>query len=156
METTTMVRRTAAGLAALTLLLAGCAPRGAAAAPDVDAAPVVQLPTQALVEPSDPDNPRLGPKVAEVGRTYPYDLYTHCGIAYARFGGAVWLAERPRPEPPLKPDAKGWLTYSGYTAGTMTLVDAAAARFVADTRYIEADDFVVDFRATEEPMPTCR
>lgn len=150
-----MLRRAAAGLGVLALLLAGCAPDGAGAAAGTEA-PVVQLPEQALVEPTDANNPRQGPKVAEVGRTYPYDLFTQCGIEFTTFGGSVWVTDPPLVEPLPRADEKGYTTYNGYTAGTMTLVDATAARFVADTRYIEATDLVVDFRATDEPMPTCR
>jgi hypothetical protein len=144
------------GLAAMTLLAAGCAPRAAGSAPPDAPAVDAGLPRSALVEPVDPDHPRTGPAVVEIGRTYPFDLFTHCGIAYAPFGGQTWKAVEPRPEPPAVAGPDGITVYSGYTAGTMTLVDAETARFVVDVRYAAAADPVVDFRRSDERMPICK
>jgi hypothetical protein len=153
----TMVRRAAAlGAVALAMFAAGCARPGAAAVAPPDAAVTADLPARALVEPVDPLNPRTGPAVAEVGRTYPFDLYTHCGIEYAPFGGKTWKAVTPLPEPRAKAGEDGITVYSGYTAGTMTLVDASTARFVADLRYTEVAASVVEFEVSERPAPGCK
>jgi hypothetical protein len=152
-----MVRRAAAlGVVVLAMLAAGCARPGAAATTPPDSAATVNLPVRALVEPVDPLNPRTGPSAAEVGRTYPFDLYTHCGIEYAPFGGKTWKAVTPLPEPRAKAGEDGITVYSGYTAGTMTLVDASTARFVADLRYTEVAAPVVEFEVSDEPAPGCK
>jgi hypothetical protein len=153
-----MVRRAAAlGVVALAMFAAGCARPGAAAtAPPDSSAVTADLPARALVEPVDPLNPRTGPAAAEVGRTYPFDLYTHCGIEYAPFGGKTWKAITPGPEPRVKAGEDGVTVYSGYTAGTMTLVDESTARFVVDLRYANVTDSVVDFEVSKEPAPGCK
>ena len=152
-----MVRRAAAlGVVALAMFAAGCARPGAAATPPADAAVTADLPARALVEPVDPLNPRTGPAAAEVGRTYPFDLYTHCGIEYAPFGGKTWKAITPRPEPRPKAGENGITVYNGYTAGTMTLVDTFTARFVVDLRYADVSEPVVDFEVSERPAPACK
>jgi hypothetical protein len=153
----TMVRRAAAlGVVALAMFAAGCARPGAAAVAPPDSAVTANLPARALVEPVDPLNPRTGPAAAEIGRTYPFDLYTHCGIEYAPFGGKTWRAITPLPEPRAKAGEDGITVYSGYTAGTMTLVDAATARFVVDVRYADVADSVVDFEISERSAPGCK
>jgi hypothetical protein len=153
----TMVRRAAAlGVVALAMLAAGCARPGAAATAPPDSPATAKLPARALVEPVDPLNPRTGPGAAEVGRTYPFDLYTHCGIEYAPFGGKTWKAVTPLPEPRAKAGENGITVYSGYTAGTMTLVDTSTARFVVDVRYADVDEPVVEFAVSDKPAPGCK
>jgi len=154
-----MVRRAAAlGVVALAMFAAGCARPGAATTGTgpPEAAVTRDLPARALVEPVDPLNPRTGPDAAEIGRTYPFDLYTHCGIEYAPFGGKTWRAITPLPEPRAKPGENGITVYSGYTAGTMTLVDASTARFVVDLRYTDVAESVVDFEISDRPAPGCK
>jgi hypothetical protein len=56
-----------------------------------------------------------------IGVAYPFELFTHCGIRWADFGGRSWAAVHPTSQP-----------YPGghnTTAGTMTLVSADVARF---------------------------
>ena len=50
----------------------------------------------------------------------------------------------------------GITVYSGYTAGTMTLVDVSTARFVVDLRYADVAESVVDFEVSEQPAPGCK
>jgi len=50
---------------------------------------------------------------------------THCGVRYAYFDGRWWEADSPSQDDP----AEGSNPYTGYVAGTMTLVSATAARF---------------------------
>jgi hypothetical protein len=103
---------------------------------------------------ADPDRPRTGPAQPQLGEAYPYDLYTHCGIRHAQFGGRWWEVSPPRAEPPARVGADGVTRYTGYTAGTMTLVGTDVARFVIDVRHATADDPVVTFfPASGQPAP---
>jgi hypothetical protein len=54
-----------------------------------------------------------------IGVAYPFEMFTHCGIRWADFGGRSWLAVHPT-SAQFQPNE---------TAGTMTLVSADAARF---------------------------
>jgi hypothetical protein len=164
MELSTMrVRSTAAtlamaGLAAAGLLAAaGCASPGAAGAAGGESPRVErQAPAQALVEPADGDNPRTGPANAKVGETYPFDLFTQCGIDFAEFDGRTWRSEVPLPAPSPKVNPEGVMAFTGYTAGTMTLMDDATAYFLADLRYTDLAEPLVVFKpATGEPA-ACR
>ncbi|WP_189112971.1 hypothetical protein [Pilimelia terevasa] len=169
MPRTTGIRRAATGLGLAAALAggAGCAPvaAGDAAAPagvaQAGAATAADPPTRgpggASVDPTDPGRPRTGPRRPVRGEAYPYDLYTHCGIAFARFGGRTWLASSRRSEPATRPDNAGLSTYTGYTAGTMTLVDPRTARFVIDLRRVAAGVHpVVTFRPTSRRAPVCQ
>jgi hypothetical protein len=85
------------------------------------------------------DHARMGPASAGleltphsqavvVGKPYPFQLYTHCGVEYAvDFDAALWDLADP-----------AWQSQNGnpppgignpYQGGTMTLVDADHARF---------------------------
>jgi hypothetical protein len=55
----------------------------------------------------------------EVGRTYNYSLYTHCGIQQARIDGTSWRASPPLADRDGNPP-KGWDT-SG-PIGTLKIV----------------------------------
>ena len=105
----------------------------------------------------DPARLRLGPATPGRGVAYPFDLYSHCGIDFARFGGRIWRAQTPLPEPRTLPDAKGITTYTSYTAGTMTLLDDEIARFVIDERRYEVPGSpVVLFHPTTLTPPLCQ
>jgi hypothetical protein len=86
---------------------------------------------------------------------YPFDLYTHCGIQYAQFGGRRWEASPSRPEPPARAGTDGVTRYTRYTAGTMTLVGTDIARFVVDLRRAQSDEPVVTFFPTAQEPPAC-
>ena len=103
-----------------------------------------------------PAQPAHRPGGGGIGGTYPFDLYTHCGIEYAPFGGKTWKAITPRPEPRPKAGENGITIYNGYTAGTMTLVDTFTARFVVDLRYADVSEPVVGFELSERPAPACK
>ncbi len=68
------------------------------------------------VDPSLLERPPQGPG-AEIGSTYPYTLYVHCGVRDAHFDGRVWMADpmlgNYNPPP-------GWT--SGDSRGTIELV----------------------------------
>ena len=85
---------------------------------------------QAPAAPATPTAPPPAPAVAPtggdvdhpvIGVAYPFELFTHCGIRTAEFGGRSWAAVHPTDQPhPGGHDT---------TAGTMTLVSGDAARF---------------------------
>jgi hypothetical protein len=87
------------------------------------AAPSQAPPTTIFTGP--PGKESRGPDQPQVGVAYPYDLYVHCGIHFARFGGQWWRAA------PEQPDPRPAMAYGGnpYTSGTMTLVSPTEARF---------------------------
>ncbi|HWH00905.1 MAG TPA: hypothetical protein VNV66_16685 [Pilimelia sp.] len=146
-----------AGLIALAGLVTACAdaaPRPAVeqAAGRVSVADAEQ-PPRAVVDAVDLRNLRIGPARPEQGVPYPFDLYTHCGINVTRFGGRWWQAERPAKEPSPLAGPEGVVSYTGYTAGAMTLVAPERARFVVDERrYAVTGSAVVYFR----PLPRNR
>ena len=80
------------------------------------------------------ERPPHGPG-AEIGTTYPYTLYVHCGIRDARFDGRLWMAD------PMLSDGSGnppldWA--SNDSVGIMELVNDDLAVFTAESgRIIE-------------------
>jgi hypothetical protein len=66
---------------------------------------------------------------AQVGQSYPYELYTHCGIEFEGFSGRWWQAETPLSDGHGNPPA-GW--GDPKQAGTMTLVAPDEAVFRAE------------------------
>jgi hypothetical protein len=60
---------------------------------------------------------------AEVGRSYRFNLLTHCGIEWAYFDGRYWVP-RPRVDPPSD--------WANIEPGTMTLESRDGAVFAAD------------------------
>jgi hypothetical protein len=80
----------------------------------------------------NPGAAKRGPDTPQIGVAYPFDLLTHCGIHWAAFGGKTWVTDALLPEPQPKPDPRtGTTTYTGYTAGFMTLVAPDTLRFDA-------------------------
>jgi hypothetical protein len=55
-----------------------------------------------------------------------YQLYTHCGIGWARIGGRWWRAEHPLSDGNGNPPA-GW--GNPFQNGTLTFTSASSARF---------------------------
>lgn len=143
------MRRSAAVVAAC-LVLAGCAakevPQAAPGTPPSSSTPATQD-----VQPDT--DPRLGPPTAEVGVSYPFELYTHCGVRFAQFGGQTWAVAQPVADPEGTPFARGAINY---LPGTATLTDTSTLRFtVADhSRTIPGE--VVTFHPTTQPMPMCQ
>ena len=95
------------------------------------------------------EEPPCGPGV-EVGRPYPYTLYTHCGVRTAFLDGRRWIAD------PILTDSgnpsEDWPAFE--SAGEMKLVTADLARFSSKA------GLVAGFRPLPEgakyPWPPCR
>lgn len=107
--------------------------------------------------PDATSNPRLGPAEPELGIAYPYDLYSHCGIMFAKFGGKVWKADDAVGAWAPRPDDRGAVVDSGYTAGTMTMIDADTIVFAVDERrYVTDGSVEIVYHPTTEEPPTCQ
>jgi hypothetical protein len=108
---------------------------------------IVDAPPRTL----SPNGIELGPKVATIGVAYPYDLYVHCGGAFATFSGHEWVAYVPPGDPGASPDADRMMTYTGYIAGWMTLLDSSTAIFT----YSGSTTPVV-YHETSATQPLCQ
>jgi hypothetical protein len=93
---------TAAG--ACCLIAAGCDSRTATSVSPLTASSPPQV---SSVAPA-----RTGSDGSKTGMAYPFELFTHCGIEFANFGGRTWQADSPRPEPGLTPDTDGITRYT--------------------------------------------
>ncbi|MDX3230823.1 hypothetical protein [Streptomyces sp. ME19-01-6] len=91
----------------------------------------------------------VGPKHPKVQVAYPYDLYSHCGIEWADFGGKTWKISGGGPS--ISTRVEGDAPEGGNaTPGYMTLLSKDEAVF-------EAADFPpVYFKATMETPPPCK
>jgi hypothetical protein len=139
-----LVKAACLGLA-LVMLPAGCA--------HLRVSTPVAIPSTVAAPPRtlSPDRIELGPKVATIGVAYPYDLYVHCGGALATFSGHEWVAYLPPGDPGPSPDADGMMTYTGYIAGWMTLLDSSTAIFT----YSGSTTPVV-YHETSATQPLCQ
>lgn len=61
---------------------------------------------------------------ADVGR--PYQLYTHCGIQWAKIEGTFWRAKHPLSDGSGNPPV-GW--GNPFQHGTLTVISPTTARF---------------------------
>jgi len=93
--------------------------------------------------------PQSGPAHPALGTPYAFDLFTHCGIRFATFGGRSWATAATLPEPTSLPDAHGTVTYTGYLAGYMILVAADEADFTT------GGSAPIVFHPTTLPQPLC-
>lgn len=80
---------------------------------------------------------------AEIGVSYPFDLYTHCGITGADVAGVWFAADPPLVEEFGPPD--GWA--DPYQRGTLTLDSADEAVFRDDAGH------EISLRAAEAERP---
>jgi hypothetical protein len=104
----------------------------AESAPEQPTDPSAEAQAGAAADAAVPSEALGLPSEVEVGVSYPFDLYTHCGIDGADVGG-VWFA----PDPPLDESAGSWPAGWGnpYQRGTLTLESAVEAVFRDDAGY---------------------
>ena len=92
----------------------------------VAAGAVVACGSSASVLPAGPASAKPAVTRAVAPKRVPYNLYTHCGIYYARIGSRYYEAARPLSDGSGNPPP-GW--GNPYQAGTMTLVSPTEAVF---------------------------
>jgi hypothetical protein len=90
---------------------------------------VVGGPAQADID----DEPPYGAG-AEVGETYEYTLYTHCGIEWTRIDGVWWRAPLPLSDGNANPPP-GW--GNPYDKGEMKIVDKSTAVYQGGAQDVE-------------------
>jgi hypothetical protein len=78
-----------------------------------------------------------------IGKAYPFELLIHCGVPIVDFGRRTWQPVAPVPAYPGPRLVNGTATYTGYVAGTMTLVNARRLLFVADSNAVASPFSVV-------------
>lgn len=86
----------------------------------------------------------------QIGKAYPFKLFIHCGVPLVSFAARTWAPTPPVHQYPGPRPVNGISTYTGYVAGTMTLVTANTLRFTADSRAVAAP-FSVNFKPTKAP-----
>ncbi|PAZ11575.1 hypothetical protein CLM62_34900 [Streptomyces sp. SA15] len=124
------------------LLLSGCP--SSSDNPDDEGYTGPTLPARTVAK----DKWQEGPAEPKQHQPYPYDIYTHCGIKWVKFGGRWWVldsvfpgVEQVKGEPPSR--------YSQKLAGYMTLIGPDAANFDA------VGMPTMQFVPTEEEPPGC-
>lgn len=85
------------------------------------------------------------PVAVDARQSTAYDLYTHCGIKWARIHGKYWRAEKPLSDGQGNPPA-GW--GNPYQAGTLSFPSRNIAVFAS-----RAGE--VTFRRTNRTNPPC-
>jgi len=78
-----------------------------------------------------------------IGKAYPFELLIHCGVPIVDFDRRTWQPAAPVPAYPGPRQVNGTATYTGYVAGTMTLVNARKLLFVADSSAVASPFSVV-------------
>lgn len=99
-------------------------------------------PAQAQTENRAPYGPG-----AEVGETYEYVLYTHCGVEWTRIDGAWWRTTPLDDGDASAPDGWG----DPYEAGALELLDGETATF----RGGPGPDLVFERTEALEPPSLC-
>ncbi|MEV6868051.1 hypothetical protein AB0M44_44610 [Streptosporangium subroseum] len=72
--------------------------------------------------------PAQGPRNPKLKAAYAYDLHSHCGIRYAKFGGRWWSISAIRTDTRSRVEGLGKAGFN-YTAGYMTLFSKNMAVF---------------------------
>jgi hypothetical protein len=124
------------------LLLSGCSPSSGDPGGEGYTGPTLPARTATV------DDWQKGPLKPKLHRPYPYDIDTHCGIKWAKFGGRWWVldtvfpgAEQVKGEPP-SPNSQR-------LAGYMTLIGPDTADFDA------AGMPTMQFVPTNDQPPGC-
>lgn len=104
--------------------------------------PPPSLDTFKLLERPFPEGPG-----AYTGQSYPYRLYTHCGVDFIAFSGRWWRAEQALSDGNGNPPA-GW--GNPFQEGTMLVEAPDKAVFTGD------NGETVRFGLTDEDPPPCQ
>jgi hypothetical protein len=102
----------------MVIFLGGCGGQ-TSSAPEEDAVTAPQEDAVKRVCGPDVEQVPCGPGV-EIGRTYSFDLLTHCGIEWAYFNGHYWVP-RTKVAAPSR--------WNPIERGKMTLTDSGKAHF---------------------------
>lgn len=114
----------------------GCGSQGSATAGPVGAPKRLEAGLERAEEPerklkarsANEAEPARGPRNPKVKVAYPYDLHSHCGIRYAKFGGRWWSITAIRTDTRSRVEGQGKAGFN-YTAGYMTLFSKNMAVF---------------------------
>jgi hypothetical protein len=127
--------------AAIGLVLAVTLP-GCASTP-VPSAAHQQSPAMASSPARDSTRTVAASRSPAIGKAYPSELLIHCGVSIADFGGRTWQPVAPVPAYPGPRLVNGTATYTGYVAGTMTLINARRLLFAAGSSAVASPFSVV-------------
>ncbi|MFF3413397.1 hypothetical protein ACFYW9_01695 [Streptomyces sp. NPDC002698] len=117
-------RRTAVLLLSAGLMLTGCSSPTDTPASEGYRGPTLPART------AEGGHWKEGPAKPVRHKPYPYDLYTHCGIKWARFGGRWWVLDTVFPGVE-QVRGKRSSPYAQTLAGYMTLIGPDTANFDA-------------------------
>ena len=134
--------RARSSAAAATVLILAVTLPGCASAP-VPSAARQQSPGTASPPARDRTRAVSASRSPAIGKAYPFELLIHCGVPIVDFGGRTWQPVAPVPAYPGPRLVNGTATYTGYVAGTMTLVNARRLLFVADSSVVASPFSVV-------------
>ncbi|MEU9954972.1 hypothetical protein [Streptomyces sp. NPDC050982] len=124
------------------LLLSGCS--SSSDNPEDEGYTGPTLPARTVVK----DKWQEGPAKPKQQHPYPYDIYTHCGIKWVKFGGRWWVLDSVFPGPEQvkgEPPPQNRQRIAGY----MTLIDTHTAYFDA------AGMPTMQFVPTDDEPPGC-
>jgi hypothetical protein len=128
---------------------------GCASAP-VPASGRNEPPSAATSPASDAAHTAAAGTAPAIGKPYRFDLFIHCGAPIVSFAGRAWKPVPPVPAYPGPRQVNGTATYTGYVAGTMTLVNAVTLRFTADPGAVAAPFSVLyEPAGTQMTSPVC-
>ena len=101
----------------------------------------------------NPTTHRTASPPAGAGR--PFVAPSHCGIKFIRYAGRNWEAVHPIAEPATRPDARGDVSLTGGTPGTITRIGKNTLRFAIDESKVSSPAKVVVFHPTSKSIPLC-
>ncbi|WP_151484964.1 hypothetical protein [Streptomyces albicerus] len=130
-------RQAAVLLLSAGLLLSGCSSSSDNPGDEGDPGPT--LPARTVAK----DKWQEGPAEPKLHKPYPYDIHTHCGVKWVKFGGRWWVLDAVFPgveqvegEPPSQDSQR--------LAGYMTLIGPDTANFDAagmpTMQFVPAED----------------
>jgi hypothetical protein len=135
----------------------GCGSQGSATAGPVGAPKRLEAQLVRAEEPekklkarsANEAKPAQGPRNPKRKVAYAYDLFSHCGIRYAKFGGRWWSISAIRTDTRSRVEGSGKEGFN-YTAGYMTLFSKNMAVF--ESAVFPPIEFAP---APSKDMPSC-